>query len=110
MNIYLESVDLEEIRNAAAAGLADGVAFAHTASESDGSDAHTRDRLEEISREFPRLSSFITLSPAPSFATWLRRERAREGGRIQMGQSLMRIDHASAIDHAGAIDQTGAGE
>jgi transaldolase len=52
MNIYLESVDLEEIRNAAAAGLADGVAFAHTASESDGSDAHTRERLEEISREF----------------------------------------------------------
>ena len=52
MNIYLESVDLEEIRNAASAGLADGVAFAHTASSSDASDANTRDRLEEISREF----------------------------------------------------------
>src|SRR6185295_20341283 len=52
MNIYLESVDLDEIRNAAAAGLADGVAFAQTASDSDGSDAHTRERLEEISREF----------------------------------------------------------
>lgn len=52
MNIYLESVDLDEIRNAAAAGLADGVAFAHTASGPDGSDAHTRERLEEISREF----------------------------------------------------------
>ncbi len=52
MNIYLESVDLEEIRNAASAGLADGVAFAHTASVTDVNDANTRERLEEISREF----------------------------------------------------------
>jgi transaldolase len=52
MNIYLESVDLEEIRNAASAGLADGVAFAHTASSADAADANTRERLEEISREF----------------------------------------------------------
>jgi len=52
MNIYLESVDLDEIRNAAAAGLADGVAFSHTASAADLADANTRERLEEISREF----------------------------------------------------------
>src|SRR5438046_7229287 len=52
MNSYLESVDLEEIRNAAAAGLADGVAFEHTASSADATDANTRERLEEISREF----------------------------------------------------------
>ena len=52
MNIYLESVDLDEIRTAASAGLADGVAFAHTASSTDASDANTRERLEEISREF----------------------------------------------------------
>src|SRR5213075_2906602 len=52
MNIYLESVDLEEIRNAAAAGLADGVAFAHTAAGVDVTDANTRERLEEIPREF----------------------------------------------------------
>ena len=32
--------------------------------------------VEEISREFPRLSSFVTLSPAPGFAVWLARERA----------------------------------
>jgi transaldolase len=50
MNIYLESVDLDEIRNAAAAGLAGGVAFSHTAS--DAADANTKERLEEISREF----------------------------------------------------------
>lgn len=52
MNIYLESVDLDEIRNAAAAGLADGVAFSHTASAADAADANTKERLEEISREF----------------------------------------------------------
>jgi malonyl-CoA decarboxylase len=31
--------------------------------------------VEEISREFPRVTTFITLSPVTSFAEWLRRER-----------------------------------
>src|ERR1700755_1577938 len=31
--------------------------------------------VEEVSREFPRLSSFVTLSPAPGFAQWIARER-----------------------------------
>src|SRR3954465_13946942 len=52
MNIYLESVDLDEIRSAASAGLADGVAFTHPTSDSDGENAYKRERLEEISREF----------------------------------------------------------
>jgi malonyl-CoA decarboxylase len=34
--------------------------------------------VAEISREFPRLSTFVTLSPAPGFASWLKRERKRE--------------------------------
>jgi malonyl-CoA decarboxylase len=34
--------------------------------------------VEEISREFPRLSKFVTLSPAPGFAAWLARERKSE--------------------------------
>jgi malonyl-CoA decarboxylase len=34
--------------------------------------------VEEICREIPRLSTFVTLSPAPSFAEWLRRERHAE--------------------------------
>jgi malonyl-CoA decarboxylase len=34
--------------------------------------------VEEISREFPRLSKFVTLSPAPGFAGWLARERKSE--------------------------------
>lgn len=52
MNIYLESVNLDEIRNTAASGLADGVVFSHTASSVDALDVNTRERLEEISREF----------------------------------------------------------
>jgi len=52
MNIYLESVNLDEIRSAAAAGLADGVAFSHTLAGADAADANTVERLEEISREF----------------------------------------------------------
>jgi malonyl-CoA decarboxylase len=34
--------------------------------------------VEEVSREMTRVSSFVTLSPAPNFADWLRRERANE--------------------------------
>ena len=35
--------------------------------------------VEEVSREIPRLSVFVTLSPAPDFAPWLARERAASG-------------------------------
>ena len=31
--------------------------------------------VEEVSRDFPGLSTFVTLSPAPGFAQWLARER-----------------------------------
>ncbi len=34
--------------------------------------------VEEISRENPRLSTFVTLSPVTNFAEWLRRERLAE--------------------------------
>lgn len=34
--------------------------------------------VAEISREFPRLSTFVTLSPVPGFARWLARERKAE--------------------------------
>ena len=33
--------------------------------------------VEEISRELPKLATFVTLSPVASFAAWLARERAR---------------------------------
>jgi malonyl-CoA decarboxylase len=34
--------------------------------------------VEEVSREVSRVSTFVTLSPAPNFADWLKRERAQE--------------------------------
>ena len=34
--------------------------------------------VEEISRELPRLSTFVTLSPVPGFTAWLAHERASE--------------------------------
>jgi malonyl-CoA decarboxylase len=34
--------------------------------------------VEEVSRELPRISNFVTLSPAPNFAAWLNRERTNE--------------------------------
>jgi len=34
--------------------------------------------VEEVRREWPRISTFVTLSPAPNFAEWLNRERANE--------------------------------
>jgi len=52
MNIYLESVNLDEIRNVAAAGLAGGVVFSHVAFSIGAPDANAREQLEEISREF----------------------------------------------------------
>ena len=38
--------------------------------------------VEDISRQMPRLSTFVTLSPAPNFAEWLDRERAAEASVV----------------------------
>ena len=38
--------------------------------------------VEEISRDNSRLSTFVTLSPAPGFAAWLRREREIENSTV----------------------------
>jgi malonyl-CoA decarboxylase len=35
--------------------------------------------VEEVSREMPRVGTFVTLSPAPNFAGWLNRERKNAG-------------------------------
>ena len=38
--------------------------------------------VEEIAREYPKLSTFVTLSPVPGFAEWLAQERAAESTRV----------------------------
>jgi len=34
--------------------------------------------VEDLKRDLPNLKNFVTLSPVPGFAAWLRRERAKE--------------------------------
>lgn len=38
--------------------------------------------VEEISREFPNLSTFVTLSPVPMFMQWLNEERAKDDSAV----------------------------
>ena len=53
---------------------------------------------EEISREIPRLSTFVTLSPVTGFAAWLRGERAQENSA-----ALTETDKTAL----GALDEDG---
>jgi malonyl-CoA decarboxylase len=52
--------------------------------------------VEKLKRDLPRLSSFVTLSPAPGFARWLSAERKR-----QDGSGLAQGEHAAlaVLDH-----------
>jgi malonyl-CoA decarboxylase len=38
--------------------------------------------VEEIARENPKLSTFVTLSPVPNFSQWLKRERQSEASGV----------------------------
>ncbi|QCK85388.1 MCD, Malonyl-CoA decarboxylase MCD [Phreatobacter aquaticus] len=38
--------------------------------------------VEELKRELPKLTTFVTLSPVPRFAAWLAKERATETGAL----------------------------
>jgi malonyl-CoA decarboxylase len=53
--------------------------------------------VEEVCRENPRLATFVTLSPVPNFAEWLKRERAADSSA-----ALGREDRAAlaALDRA----------
>ena len=48
--------------------------------------------VEEISREFPRLTTFVTLSPAPGFADWLTQELDMENSGILSAQDRMALE------------------
>ncbi|MGO9699054.1 MAG: malonyl-CoA decarboxylase [Xanthobacteraceae bacterium] len=54
--------------------------------------------VEEVRREWPRISTFVTLSPAPNFAEWLNRERANEASlALDIGdrEALGALDRAN---------------
>jgi malonyl-CoA decarboxylase len=54
--------------------------------------------VEEISRELPKLSSFVTLSPVPNFASWLARERGDESSKVLTGDDKAAL---TALDTPG---------
>jgi malonyl-CoA decarboxylase len=54
--------------------------------------------VAEISREFERLSTFVTLSPAPNLANWLKRERAAQNPQALSGPDIALL---SLLDDAG---------
>src|SRR5262249_23626683 len=54
--------------------------------------------VAEISRELPRLSTFVTLSPAPGLAGWLKRERASESNKILTADDRVALSVLDAPD------------
>jgi malonyl-CoA decarboxylase len=53
--------------------------------------------VEEVSRELSRVATFVTLSPAPNFAEWLRRERANAASQAldeEDRETLAALDNA----------------
>lgn len=52
MNLFIDSVDLDEIRTAVASGLADGIAFSRVSLGEQSTEADASARLAEIAREF----------------------------------------------------------
>ncbi len=63
--------------------------------------------VEEISREMPRLSNFVTLSPVPGFAQWLAAERAQDISPALNGEDR---DRFSALDQPDWWRQEAAAE
>lgn len=64
--------------------------------------------VEEISREFPKLSNFVTLSPAPGFRDWLTRERRAESSNAFMpsdARALTYLDEADWFQNADKISE-----
>jgi len=63
--------------------------------------------VEDLKREWPRLQSFVTLSPAPGFAAWLKRERALETSNVltpEARRALALTDAADWVQKPEAVD------
>jgi malonyl-CoA decarboxylase len=53
---------------------------------------------EEIARETPKLSTFATLSPAPNFAAWLKRERVNEHSQVLSADDRAALGNLDTLD------------
>jgi malonyl-CoA decarboxylase len=54
--------------------------------------------IEEISREFPKLTNFVTLSPVPGFHEWLANERRTEASNAFMPSDAHALSHLDEPD------------
>ena len=56
--------------------------------------------VEDLRREWPRLQTFVTLSPVPGFAAWLARERADEASPLIDAEArrALALDRPSRLD------------
>jgi malonyl-CoA decarboxylase len=63
--------------------------------------------VEDLQRELPRLSTFVTLSPVPGFAVWLDRERADQASTVLTAEDRTAL---TALDDAGWHEDTAARE
>ncbi|MCO5731410.1 malonyl-CoA decarboxylase [Rhizobium sp. SSA_523] len=64
--------------------------------------------VEDLRRECPKLSTFVTLSPVPGLADWLARERHSEASDVLSGaeeEQLAAIDRPGWEDDADAVRQ-----
>jgi malonyl-CoA decarboxylase len=63
--------------------------------------------VEELKRELPRLSTFVTLSPAPGFSAWLADERQATASRLPSAvrDALAPLDSAHWQDDATLVDK-----
>jgi malonyl-CoA decarboxylase len=62
---------------------------------------------EEISREMPRLSTFVTLSPMPGFADWLAQERRNEHSAALSAEDRGKL---APLDQPGWFERADASE
>src|SRR6188472_142926 len=64
--------------------------------------------VEEVSRELPSLSTFVTLSPVPNFAEWLRRERLADASvalRPEDKAALAVLDREDWWQHPNMVEK-----
>ncbi len=64
--------------------------------------------VEDIKRELPNVQTFVTLSPVPGFAAWLKRERASETSTLLDASTLDALDTPDWADDAAIAEQVKA--
>jgi malonyl-CoA decarboxylase len=52
---------------------------------------------EEIARETPKLSTFVTLSPSPNFAEWLQQERLNEQSQVLSAEDRAALKYLDTL-------------